>query len=116
MIACVMTAPSKDMRVASQGGTLPPCKGSVALPDRFAIESYSPVRTKAYQGGGPASGPSSAKCTGYVGTSKAERIVHSCRKAAAIVESDRAVRASQNNDNSKYTECGRVSVLNCRNI
>jgi hypothetical protein len=32
-------APSEDMRVASQGGTRPPCKGRIALPDRLAIES-----------------------------------------------------------------------------
>jgi hypothetical protein len=38
-MACVMMAPSEDMRVASQGGTRPPCKGRIALPDRLAIES-----------------------------------------------------------------------------
>ena len=36
-----MTAPSEDIRVASQGGTRPPCKGRIALPERFAIESKS---------------------------------------------------------------------------
>jgi hypothetical protein len=38
-MACVMMAPSEDMRVASQGGTRPPRKGRIALPDRLAIES-----------------------------------------------------------------------------
>jgi hypothetical protein len=41
-MACVMTAPSEDMRIASQEGTRPPCKGRIALPVRFAIESQSP--------------------------------------------------------------------------
>jgi len=28
---------SEDIRVASQGGTRPPCRGRIALPDRLAI-------------------------------------------------------------------------------
>jgi hypothetical protein len=32
-----MMAPSEVMRVANQGGTRPPCKGRIALPDRLAI-------------------------------------------------------------------------------
>ncbi len=36
-MACVTTAPSEDIRVASQGGTRPPCKGRIALPERVAI-------------------------------------------------------------------------------
>ena len=36
-MAWQITAPNCDMRVASHGGTRPPCNGKSALPDRFAI-------------------------------------------------------------------------------
>ena len=46
-----MMAPSEDMRLASQGGTRPPCKGRIAVPERLAIESKSPSLSETYQNG-----------------------------------------------------------------
>src|SRR5262252_1847342 len=37
MIAWLMTVPSRVMRLASQGGTRPPCRGRLALPVRWAM-------------------------------------------------------------------------------
>jgi hypothetical protein len=53
-----MMAPSEDVRLANQGGTRPPCKGRIAVPERLAIESKSPSLPEAYQTGAPRSGSS----------------------------------------------------------
>jgi hypothetical protein len=57
-IACVIMEPSEDMRLASQGGTRPPCRGRIAVPERLAIESQSPSLPEPYQADVPRSGSS----------------------------------------------------------
>jgi hypothetical protein len=71
-----MMAPSEDMRLASQGGTRPPCKGRIAVPERLAIESKSPSLSETYQNGAPRSGSSIIvrNVMEYLGASTAEML------------------------------------------
>ena len=83
-----MTAPSKDMRVASQGGTRPLCKGRIAVPDRFAIASHVQVRSKAYQPDVPTSDPflMVRNVIEYLGASTAGMLCSMSRRAGHHVE------------------------------
>jgi hypothetical protein len=77
------------MRVASQGGTRPPCSGRIAVPERLAISNRTiRVRAEVYQAGVLRSGPLVIvrNVIEYLGASTAGMLCsHICRDAPVIM-------------------------------